>query len=162
MKKIILTSLLLILIFSFASAQEETVAVRKNSFGVNVLGAFAGLIFGSVDIIMEYQHAFSPAVAILVTPEVLFGSGFWGIGTGVGLNIYPIGKYLHGFYISILPYAGIVGAAGYIFTYFGGFLRLGYQWVFDSGFVLSLGGGGRWDNYFGIGPNLVLTLGYAW
>jgi hypothetical protein len=167
MKKIGTILLLAVLAVSVLPAQETTgtaaeAAVRDNSFGINVLGAVGGLIFGSVDIMIEYQHAFGPHLALLVTPEVLFGTGFWGIASGVGLNIYPMGKYLHGFFISLFPVGGVVGAGGYIFPYFGAFLRLGFEWVFDSGFLLSLGGGGRWDNYRGLGPNLVLTLGYAW
>ena len=61
-----------------------------------------------------------------------------------------------------MPIGGVISALGYVVPFYGAYLRLGYEWVFKSGFVLSLGGGGQWNNYAGIGPNLVLTLGYAW
>ncbi len=48
------------MICTFASAGEETDAVRNNSFGVNVLGAFAGLILGSVDINLVKEGVESP------------------------------------------------------------------------------------------------------
>ena len=72
----------------------------------------SGLIFGSVDIVMEYQYAFGPYLALMVMPEILFGTGYWGLGAGVGLNIYPMGKYLHGFFISLVPAGGVAGVGG--------------------------------------------------
>lgn len=138
-------------------------AVRKNSFGINVLYGVASIfLLQAVTIPIEYQRALAPWFALEISPELVFGTGVWGVGVGLGANFYPMGQYLHGFFISIMPMGGVISALGYVFPVYGAYLRAGFEWVFKSGFVLSLGGGGQWNNYTGIAPNLVLTLGYAW
>lgn len=63
MKKLFLVGVMVLLVFGAVFAQEEQ-TVRDNSFGINVLGAVGGLIFGSMDIMMEFQHAFGPHLVL--------------------------------------------------------------------------------------------------
>lgn len=170
MRRVVIVTIVLVLIcLSAHTVETESTSdrggeeIRNDSFAVNPLGFLAGLLlYGGVDIGMEYQHAFSPAFTLIVMPEVVFLDDAFGLVAGIGVNIFPMSRWLHGFFIGLIPIGGFVTAYGFVLPIYGAYARVGFQWVFDSGFQLAVGGGGKWDNYFGIGPHIMLTLGYAW
>ncbi len=159
MKKAFLIIVLVALAASLGFAEDIE---RRNSLGVNPLAAIFSLTMNSVDILLEYQHLFGSYVSLVVMPEILFGQGLFGAAVGLGVNVYPFGKGFNGLFIGLVPLGGIISVYNYLFPLYGAVFRLGFQWVFRSGFLLSAAAGGGWDNYSGIGPHIAVYLGYAW
>ena len=159
MKKVVLIIVLIAVAASFGFSEEVE---RRNSLAVNPLSAILALTMNMVDITMEYQYLFGPYVSLVVMPEIVFGPGLFGAGVGLGVNVYPFGKGFNGLFIGLVPLGGIISVYNYLFPFYGAVFRLGFQWVFGSGFLLSIAGGGDWDNYSGLGPHIAVYLGYAW
>ena len=106
----------------------------------------------------------------------LSGGAFFGFGDdditafnlGAGYRMYVTKKEApRGFYI--MPQAGV--NFGTDANSLGIGADLGYQWVWDSGFVLDIGLGPNYniplgddtsDDFDGIFPRIILAVGYAW
>ena len=159
MKKALLIIALVAVAASVGFADEIE---RRDSLAVNPLAAIISLAYGTVDIVMEYQHLFGSHLSLVVMPEILFGPGIFGAAAGVGVNVYPFGRGFNGLFIGLIPLGGIISVYNYLFPLYGAVFKLGFQWVFRSGFLLSAAAGGDWDNYSGIGPHIAVYLGYAW
>ena len=154
--------LIIVLIAVAASAGFAEEVERRDSLAVNPLATIFSLTMNSVDILLEYQHLFGSYVSLVVMPEIFFGPGLFGGAVGLGVNVYPFGRGFRGLFIGLIPLGGVISAYNYIFPFYGAVFKLGFQWVFDSGFLLSGAAGGDWDNYSGIGPHIAVYLGYAW
>ncbi|KAA3640558.1 MAG: DUF3575 domain-containing protein, partial [Bacteroidetes bacterium] len=138
-----------------------------------------GLAFGNFN--ATYEKVLNDASSVLVKGSYrysLFGIDVSTFGIGAGYRFYITNKNKPapgGFYVQ--PQAsfsgGSVGDSGASYTSFGVGAELGYQWVWDSGFVLDLGLGPNYtvlsgevddfgrDSAGGILPSATLAIGYA-
>src|SRR5690606_3382532 len=135
------------------------------------------LAFGNFN--ASYERAISSSSSVNLSANYqyrLFGVDVNALGLGAGWRYYfthakkPVPA---GFYVQ--PQAGVsfgnVGDANYTRMGFGA--EVGYQWVWESGFVLDLGVGPQYsvlsgeiddidfDSDGGIGPSATLAIGYA-
>jgi hypothetical protein len=157
MKKI----LLLVAFIAFgmnANAQSTTL---KTSPGALAFGFFNAC----------YEKVVSDKASFQISGLAFFGFGdFEGtaFGVGAGYRMYVTKKEApRGFYI--MPQAGVTFGEGASAINVGA--DLGYQWVWDSGFVLDIGVGPNYyigladdvdDAFDGIIPRVILAVGYAW
>lgn len=157
MKKI----LLLVAFIAFGLNVNAQSATLKTSPGALAFGFFNAC----------YEKVISDKASFQLSGLAFFGIGeFEGsaFGVGAGYRMYVTKKESpRGFYV--MPQIGATFGedAGAI----GLGADLGYQWVWDSGFVLDIGMGpsyyvGIGDNvdeeFEGILPRLILAVGYAW
>lgn len=133
------------------------------------------LAFGNLNV--TYERVLNEKSSFLVKANYIyqiFGVDVNAGGLAAGWRYY----FTHakkdvpaGFYINPEVEVGFASD----FTNFGVGAELGYQWVWDSGFVLDIGLGPKYYNFSysgddddlfdddagGIGPSLTLALGYA-
>ena len=121
MKKALLIIALVAVAASVGFADEIE---RRDSLAVNPLAAIISLAYGTVDIVMEYQHLFGSYLSLVVMPEILFGPGIFGAAAGVGVNVYPFGKGLKGLFIGLVPVGGFLSVSSYIFPFYGAIFKL--------------------------------------
>lgn len=157
MKKYLVCMLVLLLCSGFIFAREETPQERKNAIVFKPGSLMLGALIGVVDIFVEYQHAFGQYFVLTVAPEIAFSFLGTAVGVELGAVIHPTGHGLKGFYFGFYP--GIyVGDWAWTTSWS---LELGYEWVFNSGFVLVLGGGAGYIWISGPTPRLNISLGFA-
>ena len=118
----------------------------------NPANALLGLFGGIVAMDAEFQTALSDHFVLVATPGIgyipLFNVMLWSIE--VGAQFMPMGRGLDGFFITLQP--GIGGAGSFVGLTASAVL--GYQWLFDTGFVFSLGAGARYTSTTGIRPRI--------
>ncbi len=120
-----------------------------------ITGAWGGIAL--IDISFEFQLSLSTTISYFVQAEGMLTYPFT-YGVSTGLYIMPQGKRLKGWFIrtGFLAYyqylwftshPAITGS-DYSITTIGGELTIGYQFIWDSGFMLSSGIGARvgYDN----------------
>ena len=117
-----------------------------------------------------YEKVISDNASFQLSASAFFGIGdFTGtaFGVGAGYRMYVTKKEApRGFYI--MPKAGATFGSGASAISVGA--DLGYQWVWDSGFVLDIGLGPQYfiglgddtaTEFDGIIPSVILAVGYA-
>lgn len=167
MKKLILS--LVFVAFAFS------INAQSNVIKTNPLG----LAFGNFN--ATYERVFGTTSSLLLKGQYMYkllGTNVNLAGAGIGYRYYfthakkPVPA---GFYIN--PFASIAFGSvtndldeKYSASYMGFGAELGYQWVWDSGFVLDLGIGPMYtiakgesseDELKGIIPSATLAIGYA-
>ena len=157
MKKLLI--LLAFIAFGFnANAQS---AMIKTSPGALAFGVFNAC----------YEKVISDRASFQLSGSAWFGLGdlegtAFGVGGGYRMHVTKK-EAPRGFYI--MPQAGLSFGEGASAFSLGA--DLGYQWVWDSGFVLDIGIGPNY--WFGLGddvigdfdgilPRVILAVGYAW
>jgi hypothetical protein len=142
----------------------------NNRVTFNALGLLIGI--GNISI----EHAFSKVFSLELTPVFGYyyvGSGFGGGGASLGMNIYPMAKAPRGLKVTLLG-----GGAGVVkdnssdsdtTAIAWAKATVGYNWIWNNGFTLGLGGGVQYL-YVGnpghnganvILPTAELSLGFA-
>ena len=160
MKKALLLLVILGFTSSMVNAQIED-RPEKHVLKTNpILTAFGWLNVG-------YEHVLNEKASLLffgdlVANEIL--DDFFGVGIGMGYRFYfthkrkavPAGFYIQPQIRGLVGDGEYVGAVGF---------ELGYQWVWNSGFVLDLGLGRSvyfTDGDGTSGPAGTIAIGYAW
>ena len=171
MKKLLTALTLMLFIAVGAQAQSYNAIIKTNPIG---------LAFGNFN--ATYEHILNEKSSVLGSLNYQYSL------LGIDVNAFGIGGayryYLtyakkdvpSGFYVN--PQVGITFGSVDDFNY--GALRIGaeigYQWAWDSGFVLDLGIGPNFTSLFGgyediafdtdgatfISPSLTIAIGYAW
>lgn len=161
MKRTVLSVLFVCLVSAFVPAQQTQAEPPAPEAAIlfNPIGLALGALTGTFAFDAEFQAALSDHFVLVATPGMGFIPGFnillWSLE--LGAQFMPLGGGLEGFYITLQP--GIFG-----FSTFIGFVAtavIGYQWVYDTGFVFSLGGGARYFSTTGIAPRLKIAFGFA-
>jgi len=167
----------------FANAQDE--GTSPNVVKINPLG----LIFGSAN--LAYERALNEKSSFVIAPQFggfkLGGFKYSSFGAGAQYRFYfsdsktaPEGFYAGpgiGFTsgkVKIEDFMGSGDEDETKFTSFGGNVMIGNQWIFNSGFVIDLGGGISYQKFSykdeggsfstlkasGILPALSFSIGY--
>lgn len=157
MKKI----LLFVAFIAFGMNVNAQSATIKTSPGALAFGIFNAC----------YEKVISDKASFQLSGIAFFGIGDLdgtAFGVGAGYRMYVTKKEApRGFYV--MPQAGITFGEGASAIGIGA--DLGYQWVWDSGFVLDIGLGPNYyiglgdDNiseFDGILPRVIVAVGYAW
>ena len=144
------------------------IAISANAQTQNIKTSPIALAFGSFNAC--YEKVISEKTSFQLSGSAFFGIGDLSgtaFGIGAGYRFYVTNKpAAEGFYI--MPEAGATFGEGASAVRIGA--DLGYQWIWDSGFVLDLGVGPRYyialaddvdGSFDGILPSLTLAIGYA-
>lgn len=171
MKKLLAALPLMLFIAVGAQAQSYNAIIKTNPIG---------LAFGNFN--ATYEHILNEKSSVLGSLNYrysLLGLDVSAFGIGGAYRYY----FTHankdvpsGFYVN--PQVGITFGSFEDFNYgtLGIGAEIGYQWAWDSGFVLDLGIGPNFTSLFGgyedidfdtdgatfISPSLTIAIGYAW
>ncbi|MBW1810593.1 MAG: hypothetical protein JRJ19_13640 [Deltaproteobacteria bacterium] len=181
MKRILVTLILAIVIAGPVRADEEEPAPMAGVM-FDPIGSALGLATGIFNVSIEIQVAIGDHIGLSVTPmfaAYLFDDAkVYGGGLELGPRILVTGNKLAGVYIyPLVSFAWATGSresTGETVSG-GGILagmEIGYTWAWESGFMLSLGGGVGYMKFVGniggrtpdpqILPRFRLCFGYGW
>lgn len=143
---------------TFADRSDEDVrdADRRLAFLLDPLAAAAGVYGGEADFVLG-RHA-----ALAVEGGVYRRSDSVASALGVGLLVYPQGAALHGLYLEphvlcARPVDERMGAIDFSVLSVGFAVTAGWQWTWDYGLSLRLGGGAAY--FVGGSSDEAVTLG---
>ena len=140
----------------------------NNRITFNPLGIILGA--GSVN----YERRLSNHVSLEVSPTFFYwgwdDSDTFGGGLSLGANFYVKPNAPRGLHFNISALGGDVNCDGDNTYVAGGRALVRYNWVWDSGFTLGLGGGVQYvhvggdyvSGLNGVLPAVSFNIGYAW
>lgn len=147
------------------SSQDEKYRKKNGAFIVRPLPTIVAAVSGFLDIVIEGQTALSKEWALTAIDEFGLISGVFLFSLQVGPQFRPFGTYLNGYFIGLYPGIGCLTDYTDWIWFFSITAETGYQWVFDSGFVLGLTTG---FSYLTINPyisgikwNISAHIGFA-
>ncbi len=129
------------------------------------LPTLVGALMGYLEFVFEGQTAFTREWAVTTIADIGSIDGLFVVSLQLGPQYRINGNYLKGFLLGLYPGIGYVTDFIDTVWFFSLTFETGYQWVFNSGFVLGLTTGGT---YIGNSPyasdlkyNISAHLGYA-
>lgn len=139
---------------------------RRTGITVNPLA----FLFGTANV--EIEHGFHDRFSLFAGPQLLFLDDIFGVGVQGGARVFMIGHAPEGFWIGpqfTFAYASVGDATGVAYGLGG---LLGYTFIFENGFDLSLGAGAQYlaataksadasASLDGVYPILRASIGYA-
>jgi hypothetical protein len=146
-------------------------ADRTVAFLLNPLATAVGVFGGEADFVL------GRLAAIAVEGDLYRRGDVTGLAVGAGLPVFPMGRVLHGLYLEPrITYARPIGESIPAFDWETDVIGLGgtagWQWTWDYGFSVRIGGGamyfvggprhGPFESRLALGPQLVLDGSVGW
>jgi hypothetical protein len=158
---------------TFADRADEDIREADRTWGIllNPLAAAMGVYGGEVD------FALGRFAALAVEGDLYWRGNTTGLAVGAGLLVYPLGSAFHQFYfeprlVYARPLSEPIADLNWATDVVGLGVTAGWQWTWDYGFSLRVGGGAM--DYFGgagrggstrglaLGPQPVLDGSLGW
>ena len=118
--------------------------IRDGAFILRPLPLILGALIGVTDIVFEGQSAFTEQFALTAIGEIALIGPIFGTSLVVGPQWRPFGGYLEGFFVGVYPGFMLFTDGLSSLTVFAAKAEIGWQWVFDSGFLLAASTGGTY------------------
>ncbi len=157
--------------FADRSDEETAGSERRFAFLVNPLAASVGVFGGEVDFVL------GRFAAIAVEADLYRRGDGPGEALGAGLVVYPLGSALHGLYLEprvafARPFSAGIAEFDWSTDAVGLGATAGWQWTWDYGFSVRLGGGAMYflggsradpsGEPLALGPQAVLDGSFGW